>query len=560
MGEFKLISQEEEGSDSAITFADIMKQVHGGRAFHHGAYSTWMRAKSFFPDATISIKAVRDYVKECPICQKTRNTGIEGLPEEVRVLKPPSYRKAIGIDHVSVTPEDQYGNKVVILLVEHWSHFPQAYPAKDYSAETVAITLFKHFCTFGVFDFLVSDPGSSLMAEVVHELNKYLGVQHRVSLVGRHQSNGCEATGREFLRHLRTLVLDERLVHRWSDDRVLPLINFALCNFPTSETGGFTPFQLKYGSEDSKYFRLPVGISDDASEFIKELDENIKVVRELSGRAQEEIMAERLKVNSTTPQYEFGDFVLFDPKEHDRDFLESKLAPRFLGPYEVISQYKNDIKAKHIVNHNMVELHVSQVKPFFGNRDEAIAMGKLDKNQYTIMSINHYTGNPHIRTSMTFSVTFEDSETVMLPWTQDLAQSMQLDQYISANKELYILRFPAKETGKVISDCNRLVITSVYIGASIFINIRIYDGVDRSWFDALALPNPSMRYVTEARVVKWENKKHTRIRVFIPLFKSYLILTEYDIRVYCYSESEINEAQFVVLNESNSQQYPQIFT
>jgi hypothetical protein len=248
MGEFKLLSEEEGGSDSAILFAEIMRQVHGGRSLHYGAYNTWSRAKSFFPEAHISIEEVRNYVKECPICQKTRATGIKGLTEEVRVLKPASYRKAIGIDHVAVTPEDKNGNKVAILIVEHWSHFPQAYPAKDYSAETVATVLFKHFCTFGVFDYLISDPGSSFMSEVVCDLNKHLGVQHRVSLVGRHQSNGCEATGREFLRHLRTLVLDERLVDKWSDDTVLPLINFALCSYPSSETGGFTPFQLKYGT------------------------------------------------------------------------------------------------------------------------------------------------------------------------------------------------------------------------------------------------------------------------------------------------------------------------
>ena len=34
-----------------------------------------------------------------------------------------------------MTPTDEAGNTCIILLVEHWSHFPQAYPAKDYTAE-----------------------------------------------------------------------------------------------------------------------------------------------------------------------------------------------------------------------------------------------------------------------------------------------------------------------------------------------------------------------------------------------------------------------------------------
>ena len=51
--------------------------------------------------------------------------------------------------------------------------------------------------------------------------------------------------------------MDERIHNNWSDDTVLPLINFMLCSYPTSETGGYTPFELKYGSEDARYYRLP---------------------------------------------------------------------------------------------------------------------------------------------------------------------------------------------------------------------------------------------------------------------------------------------------------------
>ena len=143
------------------------------------------------------------------------------------------------------------------MIVEHYSHFPQAHPAKDYSAETLAKVLFKHFCTFGMFDEVVSDPGSALMSEAIAQLNKWLGIRHKVSLVGRHESNGCEGSIKQFLRHLSTLVMDERLVKQWSDDSVFPLINFALASYPTSEAGGYTPFQLKYGTEDAQYFKLP---------------------------------------------------------------------------------------------------------------------------------------------------------------------------------------------------------------------------------------------------------------------------------------------------------------
>ena len=67
-----------------------------------------------------------------------------------------------------------------------------AYPAKDYEAETLATKLFLHYCTYGTFDEIAMDPGSANCSEVVQRLNELLGVKAKISLVGRHESNGCE--------------------------------------------------------------------------------------------------------------------------------------------------------------------------------------------------------------------------------------------------------------------------------------------------------------------------------------------------------------------------------
>ena len=254
----------------------------------------------------------------------------------------------------------------MILIVEHFSHFPQAYAAKDYSAETAAKVLFKHYVTFGVFDELASDPGSSFMSDVVSQLNQWLGVRHKVSLVERHESNGCEGSGKQFIRHLRTLVSDERMLHKWSDETILPLINFEMASFPTKETGGFTPFQLKYGTQDAKYFMLPEPLEPGAKchALLRKLDEDIKTVREVSRGLQEEIAAERAAESELVPRYEPGDFVLWNPKETPCSHLESKLAPSWMGPYEVIEQVKNDVECVHISLRTCNKFHVSRLKPF----------------------------------------------------------------------------------------------------------------------------------------------------------------------------------------------------
>jgi hypothetical protein len=113
------------------------------------------------------------------------------------------HRKTIGFDHVTVTPADEDGFTGLLLVVELDTKFPQAYPIRDYTAHTVAITLFKHYCTFGAYDAVLSDPGSAFLSNVVKDLNSWLGIAQLVSLTGRHESNGTEHVNVLFLGHLR---------------------------------------------------------------------------------------------------------------------------------------------------------------------------------------------------------------------------------------------------------------------------------------------------------------------------------------------------------------------
>jgi hypothetical protein len=385
-----------------MNFEIMIQSVHGGRKFHFGAYETYRRLKVAFPDANISIRAVREWVQQCPMCQKLRDTGIKGLPSANLTLKQDNHRLTVGFDHLSITPPDIHGNTCVIMIVEHFSHFPQAYPVKDYTTDTLAKVLFKHYCTFGMFHQVACDPGSTNMGQAIDDLNMWLQIQPKVSLVGRHQSNGCEGSNKQFLRHLKSLVLDSRLVDRWSDDTVLPLVNFMMASFPTRETGGYTPFELKYGSVDAKYFHLPdadVHPGVEAKSLIRQLNDNLRIIRQKSFDLQRTIIEERAQEALRQHHYEPGDLILWDPLENNpAGFLPTKLSPNWRGPYTVICQVKNDIHCRHVVTRDDKYLHMSHVKPYFGSDDSAFDIAKRDNDQYVILSINCFTGNPQVRT------------------------------------------------------------------------------------------------------------------------------------------------------------------
>ena len=519
-----------------LTLEDMCRAVHGERRLHWGCAETWRRAKLMYPHAKISIHAVAEYVRNCPMCQKTRDTGIKGLPSATLSLKKGTYRKTVGIDHLTVTPADKEGNKCVILVVEHFSHFPVAYPAKSYDAETVAKTLFKHICTYGVFDQLASDPGSAFMADVVQQLNRWIGWYHKVSLVGRHQSNGCEGTGKQVLRHLKTLVLDARLHDSWGSDEVLPLINFHLASFPTSETGGLTPFELKYGSADSPYYRLPPDLAEHAlgqtpgftpHPLLLQLNKNISIVRNLSLQLQEDIAAERKAADGPLPQYEPGDLLLWEQRETPSDFLPEKLAPNWLGPYMTVRQDRNDVTVEHVVLRTQHVFHVDRLKPFIGSYEDAVCVGKSDQHQVFIVSINHYTGNPHVRSSMSFNVTFDD-ETIDIPYNPDLAGSQQFQDYIDAQPDLFPLRSTAAESKRKIRQLNKLSITTIALGDHGYLSLRFFDGIKSTWFDSLQLPDKRRRYVVPF-IAKQLNAAHTAISLYVPLFEQEYKVQAYDV-------------------------------
>ena len=383
-------------------------------------------------------------------------------------------------------------------------------------------------------------------------------MKHKVSLVGRHESNGCEASGKAFRRHLRTLVMDERIKSKWSDDTVLPLINFYLCSYPTSETGGLSPFQLKYGSQDAAYFDLPYWMDSDAKsiEFLKRLDKNLSVIREISQKEQDKMARERTEGNKSIPQYFPGDFLLWNAQENPCDHLDEKLATPWKGPYEVIEQVKNDIACTHLVLGEDVVLHVSRVKPFFGSREDAIKVAMTDKDQYRIVSIDWCEGNPHVRTSMVFGITWEDGFQA-IKYNADLATSQQFKDYVCGRAYLFPLRFTSKQAEKEIRAINKDGITSVGLQQEVYLNLRYFDGINSSWYDSLGLPQREKDYVARGKVISWVNENQTKVRIRVDIFGATYLLTTYEVQAYL--SKMINYQSMIEVTKDFKATLPQIW-
>jgi hypothetical protein len=269
--------------------SEILSKVHGGRTGHHGERRTWELLNQHFPGHSIPYRMVSEYVSECGVCQKDRLGMLppDLLQPVVRSLKPEHARSVVGIDTLTVTPADVHGNQYMLVVVALFSKFVALYPVKDKGALTTAGVLFQFFTTYGGFDAVASDPGSDFMSSVVEHLNQWLGIRHIVSLVDRHESNGVEGTNKLVLRHLKALIMDERILNQWSEPHNVCSIQYVLNSFCSSESG-ITPYEAMFGSADRSYFQFDdkLGKTSGMHEYVQKLDMSLTTVRTISKEFQ----------------------------------------------------------------------------------------------------------------------------------------------------------------------------------------------------------------------------------------------------------------------------------
>jgi hypothetical protein len=171
-----------------------------------------------------------------------------------------------------------------------------------------------------------------------------------------------------------------------------------------------------------QHFQLPPPLvpGHDYAALVAHLDANLAAVCSATAAFQESLRSNR---HNTTPnQHIFspGDLILWNPKENANSFRSTKLAPKLLGPYTVLSQHRNDIKCVHPVLHTQHTIHSSRVTPFFGTQEIANQMALLDQDEYFVEEILQHKGNWSKIKDMTFLVHwtgYDSSNDSWEPWS-----------------------------------------------------------------------------------------------------------------------------------------------
>ena len=123
----------------------------------------------------------------------------------------------LAIDSMGPFPEDEDGNKYLIVIIDCFTRYVKLYPAKSTEAVHAVKALLQWVGTFGSPSQIISDNGSQYVNQLIDEFMKVIGTEHVLTMAYSKEENAIvERVNKEVLRHLRAILFERSLKSKWS--------------------------------------------------------------------------------------------------------------------------------------------------------------------------------------------------------------------------------------------------------------------------------------------------------------------------------------------------------
>ena len=167
------------------------------------------------------------------------------------------------------------GYEYILLVVDHFTRYAQAFPTKNKSALTAAKHLFNDFVLrFGLPARIMHDQGGEFENKLFRELESFCGIAKSRTSPYHPQTNGaCERMNSTLLQMLRTLSQSQK--PKWHE-HIGKLV--AAYNATSHSSTGYSPHFLLFGRQpvlplDLVLSTLPKGDDDVGKQYRKFVEE-----------------------------------------------------------------------------------------------------------------------------------------------------------------------------------------------------------------------------------------------------------------------------------------------
>ena len=315
----------------------VIRNLHSSSSGGHmGVNRTVSRAREWFfwPQMQESVQL---FIQNCPECNQIKDSHrLTKAPlQSIQVSEPFVFW---AMDYMGPIKETDRGNKHILVLMDHFTKWYEAFPTKDQKASTVAhILVSRVFSHFGPPTVLHSDQGRNFDSTLMHEVYNLMGIKKTRTTAYHPQCDGLVERQNCTLQNILSSFVSEHSVDwdQWIDQAV-----FAY-NTSVHESTGMSPYEMLFGRPARMPIEVELGVTlrnpSSQSDYSQSLRKALSYSNQL---AQRNLALARTKQASNYNNkskkdwkpFETGQTVwLWRPKHW-------KFGRKWTGPYKVLSR------------------------------------------------------------------------------------------------------------------------------------------------------------------------------------------------------------------------------